>query len=124
MMKKIRSRSVRSFHVPGVADSTIVNHFDIPVRTIWIATVATIKPVILIRGPIAAKRSNVLLIQRDDTIITRLITRAMVRDTIVITIPWDDENEMAAVIVPGPAIKGAPNGTTEISSEVPCESFS
>ena len=87
-----------------------------PEKIICIATVVTIKPMILTIGPVTFSFSRKRLIGPESTINARLIKIAMVMQIFVIVIPLIEANVIAAVIMPGPAINGVASGTIEMSA--------
>ena len=93
----------------------MANHSPIPFRIIWTATAATISPVILMSGPITWNLSKTFPIHNDHVISMKFRASATDIARSVLETPLADEYDIAAVIVPGPAISGAPNGTIEMS---------
>jgi len=76
-----------------------------------------------IKGPVVLVFSRNFPICADMSMKAILIPRASVMQISVIKVPCIEAKEIAAVIVPGPAIKGAASGTIDMSA-IFCASFS
>ena len=110
------SQSDRLFYI------TFITHVVQPVKIICTATAVTIYPVIRINGSAACIFSIDLFICKESNIKNKLIITAILMQIDVTPIPFIEAKEMAAVIVPGPAISGAARGTIDISRNLSASS--
>ena len=87
----------------------------IPVAIICIAVAAMMSPVSRIRGPIRCVFSNTLLIAGENIMKMKLVKIASASAQVVAKIPNSAVLDIAAAMVPGPAISGGASGTSERS---------